>query len=235
MKKVIIPFAVLLIVAGGLAIYYHEAYYNNKTNNNMHYEKIKLPTPTTESSTSLEQAIENRRSVRNYKDDNVTLQELSQILWAGQGITSEEGLRAAPSAGATYPLEIYITVRKVEGLSSGVYKFVPEEHAVIKTSDEDVSVKLWEAALNQESVKQASFNIIFTAIYERTATRYGDRAERYVHMEVGHAAQNIYLQAESLGLGTVAIGAFADEEVSDIINPEKNEKPIYIMPVGRKQ
>ncbi|MHC1635207.1 MAG: SagB/ThcOx family dehydrogenase [Candidatus Methanospirareceae archaeon] len=196
--------------------------------------KIKLPEPRYDSETSIEEALLKRRSIRAYKEEPLTLAELSQLLWAAQGITDERGFRTAPSAGALYPLEVYVVVGEVENLPKGVYKYKPHEHELIMVAEGDRRVELCDAALSQSPVKDAPVVIVFGAVYERTTRKYGERGIRYVHMEVGHAAQNVYLQAVSLGLGTVVIGAFYDEEVKHVVNMTEEEQPLYIMPVGRK-
>jgi SagB-type dehydrogenase family enzyme len=197
--------------------------------------KIKLPEPSYTSNVSVEEALSKRRSIRAYSGDNLTIEEVSQLLWAAQGITSPGGGRTAPSAGALYPLELYLVVGDVEGIDKGVYKYIPgEEHDLEKVKDGDMRAELAEAAGKQESVKDAAIDIVFTAVYERTMRKYKERGIRYVHMEAGHAAQNVYLQAVSLDLGTVVIGAFIDSEVKKIVNAGEQEEPLYIMPVGRK-
>lgn len=202
---------------------------------NLAKEIIKLPEPRYESGTSLEEALLERRSVRDYKDEPLTLAEISQLLWAAQGITEPNwGLRTAPSAGALYPLKIYVLATKVEGLLIGVYQYHPPNHELIKIISADKQNELYAAALKQSSVKEAAAVIIISAVYERTTQKYGPRGERYVQLEAGHAAQNIYLQAVSLDLGTVTIGAFDDDEVKKILNLPEEENPLYLMPVGKK-
>ncbi len=195
--------------------------------------RITLPEPKYESEISIEEAILKRRSIRSYNDQPLTLQDVSQLLWAVQGITDPGGLRAAPSAGATYPLEIYVVVGDVEGVDKGIYRYRPDQHELIKVLDAAHREDLTSAALNQQFIAEAPINIVITAIYERTTNRYGDRGIRYVHMEAGHAAQNVYLQAVSLNMGTVVVGAFHDDRVADILALPDNEVPLYIMPVGR--
>jgi len=198
--------------------------------------KILLPYPKLKGNMSVEEAIAFRRSIREYKDEPLTISQLSQLLWAAQGITETRwGFRAAPSAGATYPLEIYVVVGEngVKGLKPGVYKYLPHEHVIILVKEGDIREELYKAALNQEWVLKAPITIVITAVYERTTSRYGERGIRYVHMEVGHVGQNIYLQATALGLGTVVVGAFYDEEVRRIINASENEHPLYLVPVGK--
>jgi SagB-type dehydrogenase family enzyme len=195
--------------------------------------EVKLPEPRYDSDVSIEETLLKRRSVRDYTGESLTLPEVSQLLWADQGITDPRGLRTAPSAGATYPLETYVVVGDVENLTKGVYRFHLPHYKLVKVLDGDLRTELAAAALGQRWVKQGAINIVFTAIYERTTGRYGDRGIRYVHMEVGHLGQNVHLQAVALGLGTVVIGAFRDDQVKEILNLPKDEQPLYIMPVGR--
>ena len=197
-------------------------------------ETIKLLEPRRDSETSVEEALLMRRSVRDYKNEPLTLEEVSQLLWAAQGITDKKGSRTAPSAGALYPLEVYIAAGNVDSLSSGVYKYKPQSHELVKVAEGDKRIELYNAALNQSAVKNAAVVMVFSVVYERTTEKYGDRGEKYAHLETGHAAQNVYLQTVALDLGTVVIGAFDDSEVKKIMNMQDEEQPLYIMPVGRK-
>ena len=196
--------------------------------------RIILPEPRYDSDVSVEEALLKRRSVRNYTDQALTLQEVSQLLWAAQGITDPSGKRTAPSAGALYPLELYVVVGSVENVAKGVYKYKPQQHELVRVLDGEQRKALAEAALNQQSIAQGAIDIVITAIYERTTRKYSDRGIRYVHMEAGHAAQNVYLQAVAMNLGMVVIGAFYDDQVKEVLNLPENEEPLYIMPVGRK-
>ncbi|MEG3225421.1 MAG: nitroreductase [Methanobacteriales archaeon Met13] len=196
-------------------------------------EKIKLPEPKYDSNTSIEQALLERRSAREYKDESLTLTEISQLLWAAQGVTDPRGLRTAPSAGALYPLELYVVAGNVNDLPNGIYKYDPLKHELAMVVEGDKRTELYNAVLGQSSVKDAAAVIVFSAVYERTTGKYGDMGIRYVHIEVGHAAQNIYLQTVSLNLGAVVIGAFDDKEVKKIMNIGDKEQPLYIMPVGK--
>ena len=196
--------------------------------------EIDLPQPRFDSNISLEQALLQRRSVRDYTGEPLTFQEVSQLLWAAQGITDPIGFRTAPSAGGTYPLEIYLVVGDVKDFHAGIYRYQPVGHKLIKILDGDMTMELYTAALEQVWVKEGAINIVITAVYERTTGKYGERGIRYVHMEAGHAAQNVYLQAVALNLGTVSIGAFHDNLVKEILNLDQQEEPLYIMPVGRR-
>lgn len=195
---------------------------------------IILPEPRYDGDVSIEEALLKRRSVRDYSDEALTLKEVSQLLWAAQGITDVSGKRTAPSAGALYPLEVYVLVGNLEDAFQGVYRYEPQQHELVKILDGDQREALAEAALDQQSVAQGAIDIVVTAIYERTTGKYGDRGIRYAHMEAGHAAQNVYLQASALGLGTVSIGAFYDDQVKEVLNLPEGREPLYIMPVGRK-
>ena len=197
--------------------------------------RIELPEPRYESKVSIEEALLSRRSIREYTGEPLTLQEVSQLLWATQGITDPRGFRTAPSAGALYPLELYVVVGDVENLAKGVYRYEPQEHELIKVLDGDQRLEVAKAALKQESVEKAAIDIVVTAVYERTTVKYGDRGIRYVHMEVGHAAQNLCLQATAMNLGTVTVGAFYDEQVTEVLDLPDDEQPLYIMPVGKKK
>jgi len=197
-------------------------------------EVIELPQPRKDSQVSLEETLLKRRSIRDYTGQPLTLFEVSQLLWAGQGITAKWGGRTAPSAGALFPLELYLVVGDVEKLAPGVYRYNPEKHEIIKVVDGDKRAELAKAAWGQSWVEKGAINLVFAAVYERTTKKYGERGIRYVHMEVGHASQNVYLQAVALELGTVTVGAFDDGQVKKILNLPENEQPLYIMPVGRK-
>ena len=196
-------------------------------------ETIELPEPALDSKTSIERAIRSRRSVRSFKESSLTLAEISQLLWAAQGITGPHGLRTAPSAGALYPLEIYLVAGNVDALPAGVYHYRPIRHELVRVITGDKRPELCTAALGQSSVRNAAAVIVFAAVYERTTMKYGARGIQYVHMETGHAAQNVSLQAVPLSLGTVVIGAFQDAEVRKVLKVPDREQPLYVMPVGR--
>lgn len=195
---------------------------------------IKLPEPRYDSDFSIEQSLLRRRSVRTYTGEPLKLIDLSQLLWAAQGITDAQGFRTAPSAGALYPLELWVVAGNVEMLSPGIYRYKPDEHAISLVDVGDRRKELAKAALSQSCVDNAAISIIITAVYSRTTVKYGDRGIRYVHIEAGHAAQNICLQSTAMNLGTVTIGAFYDEEVAKLLNLPKDEVPIYILPTGNK-
>ena len=193
---------------------------------------LSLPEPSKKGVISVEEALAKRRSQREYAREPLSLDELSQLLWAAQGVTGESG-RTAPSAGGTYPLEVYAVVGDVSGLPSGVYRYTPKEHSLVLVKAGDFRENLSTASLNQKWVRDATVDLVFTAVYERTTRQYGERGIRYVHMEAGHAAQNVYLECEALGLGTVTVGAFDDKEVAGLFSLPDGETPLYVMPVGK--
>ena len=197
-------------------------------------EQIKLPKPELTGKQSVELLLQQRRSVRSYKKSALNLTEVGQLLWSAQGVSDAQGLRTAPSAGALYPLKLFVVVGDVNELSSGIYQYNPEEHSLLKTANGDLRKSLQKAALNQSCIVDAAIIFVFTANYQRTTWKYGKRGVRYVHMEVGHAGQNLFLQAEALHLGTVVVGAFDDDEVREVLNLDSNVQPLSLMPVGRK-
>ena len=195
---------------------------------------IKLPGPKYGGGMSVEEALLKRRSVRDFKDKPVTLSEISQLIWAAQGSTDQRGFRTAPSAGALYPLELYVVAGNVTALPAGIYKYRSKSHELLSIAKGDRRIDLGNAALGQTSVRRAAAVMVLSGVYERMTTKYGERGIRYVYMEAGHAAQNVCLQAVSLGLSTVVIGAFRDEEVKSLLKMSGGEKPLYIMPVGMR-
>jgi SagB-type dehydrogenase family enzyme len=190
---------------------------------------VALPTPRTEGVVSLEAAIGGRRSVRAFSNQVLTLEEVGQLAWAAQGVSDPRGLRTAPSAGALYPLELYVV------LPDGLYHYVPADHSLLQLSTEDLRDGLYEAGVRQEALREAPAVFVFTAVMARTEARYGNRAERYVHMEVGHAAQNLALQAVALGLGSVPIGAMDDDGVQALLGLPEDHAPLYLVAVGHPE
>jgi SagB-type dehydrogenase family enzyme len=186
---------------------------------------IILPKPYLTGTISLEECISRRESIRTYTDKEIELEKISQILWAAQG--KREHKRTVPSAGATYPLEIYVILK-----SKGLYHYSLEEHGLEMIMKGNILIELVKASWDQTFIKEAYLNIILCANCSRTTQRYGERGFRYVYIEVGHCAQNIHLQAIALGLASVPIGAFSDHEVKEILILPKNQDPLYIIPIG---
>lgn len=187
---------------------------------------VDLPTPRRDGMRSLEAALSARRSARAFTPRALTPVELSQLLWAAQGMTGRWGGRTAPSAGALYPLEVRVAT------AAGLFHYGPTGHRLVITSARDVRAALARAALAQEAVAAAPAVFAITAGLERTAGRYGARADRYVMLEAGHAAQNLLLQATALGLGGVPIGAFNERNVRRVLGLPAGELPLYLLPVG---
>ncbi len=197
--------------------------------------EIALPDPVRDSGFSVERALNTRRTVRAFVAQPLALAELSQLLWAAQGITNAEGLRTAPSAGALYPLEIYAVAGNVSGLEAGVYKYLPARHMLVRITAGDKRKALAAAALGQEWIAEAAAILVFSAVEERTTRKYGQRGVRYIYTELGHAAQNVLLQAVALGLGAAEVGAADDARVAGVVNMQKGEQALYLVPVGRPQ
>jgi SagB-type dehydrogenase family enzyme len=225
-------FLILIVIILAGLFFSGRVFKNKEINLAQGEEEMKLPPTQTTGKLSVEEALSKRRSVREYKDEALSLKEVSCLLWAASGITANCGGRAIPSAGALYPLEVYLVAGRVDNLKPGIYRYHPQAHSLIKIAEGDKRLDLFSASLSQGPVKEAPISLVICAQYEKTTRKYGERAKRYVHIEVGHLGQNIYLQAESLGLSTVAIGAFADEAVKKVLNIK--EEPLYIMPVGRQ-
>ena len=196
-------------------------------------DTINLPAPRLDSDYSIERAIEHRRSIRNYNDESLLLSEASQLLWSAQGLTDDEGLRAAPSAGALYPLELYLVAGNVQDLKPGIYRYLPEAHQLHRIKYGDMRNDLAVAAYQQHWMAGSAAILVFAAIAEMTTGKYGERGIRYIHIEVGHSAQNVFLQAQSLGLAAAVIGAFDDDEAGRILDLRAGEQVLYMMPVGR--
>lgn len=221
-------FIILILLSGCISIIQNTARASPASSPDV----IKLPAPVHDSNMSVEKALAGRRSVRQFKDMPLDIAEVSQLLWAAQGITDSKGFRTTPSAGALYPLEVYVAAGSVKGLSPGVYKYKPAGHGLIMVKEGDARASLKDAALGQSVVKDGAIVIILAGVYERTTAKYPG-GEMYVHMEAGHSAQNVYLQAHALGLGAVAVGAFNDDAVEKAVMMSENERPLYMMPIGR--
>lgn len=192
---------------------------------------ISLPVPDTTGKVTVEQALLHRRSVRSYANEPLTLEDIGQLLWAAQGKTDKVFGRTAPSAGATYPMELFLVVGRVTGLDPGIYHYQVERHALKPLMIGDRRRELARAAFGQSCVEQAPANLVLACDYKRTTRRYGERGFRYVHMEAGHIGENVALQAVARGLGTVMVGAFNDSGVQRILQTAYS--PLYIIPVGK--
>lgn len=198
-------------------------------------ETVHLPQPRADSAISVERALRLRRSVRNFSTAAISLDEITQLLWAAQGITHAEGLRTAPSAGALYPLEIILVAGRVTGLEPAIYRYSPAKHELTAIAAGDRRASLARAALEQQWMQKAAAVIVFCAVEKRTTRKYGARGISYIHIEVGHAAQNVFLQAQALGLGAAAVGAFDEAQTASLLQLPNEQKPLYLMPVGKPE
>ena len=198
---------------------------------------MKLQKPQFDGKISLERTIKNRRTCRAFRSAPLSQRELSQLLWAAYGITEERGFkRAAPSGGAVYPMDLYAVAGTggVKDLEAGTYHYAPNEHTISRTLEGDIRVDLARASLSQMWMATAPVNLVITAEYRRIRVKYRERGVRYALMEAGHIGQNIFLQAEAMGLGTGIVGAFHDNNVSKVLKIPNEQEPLLIMPVGHK-
>lgn len=204
-------------------------------------DTLQLPKPDLKGRYSLEEVMQKRRSVRSYQDEPISLQTASQILWSAYGVTEARdkpahirgGLKTAPSARAYYPLEVFLLAGNVKGLEPGLYRYIPEKHAIVLVTAGDMRVAVASAAQNQKMLTEAPISIVYTADFETTKRNYGDKVRDYIYVNLGHSAQNVYLQAEALDMHSCVIGGFTAEEVHKALKLPKNESVIYLMPVGK--
>ncbi len=196
-------------------------------------ETIALPQPRTAGTMSLEETLQKRRSVRDFLQTPISLAEVSQLLWAAQGVTHAEGHRTAPSAGALYPLELYLVVGNVRNLPAGIYRYARRMHRLEPFRSGHFLANISAAALHQTWIEDSAVILIFAAIESRTIGKYGARGIRYIHMEAGHAAQNVLIQAVALGLGGTPVGAFDDELAAQTMGLPREEKVLYLLPIGK--
>jgi SagB-type dehydrogenase family enzyme len=192
---------------------------------------IDLPQPDLKGIVSLEEALQARKSTRNFAEGAISWNQLSQLLWSAQGLIREEFYRTAPSAGALYPLEVYIAVEKVTDLTPGLYRYIPKGHRLKLERSGSILSLIAKNAHRQETITDCAVAFIITGVVERTAKKYGDRALQYVLLEVGHSAQNLLLQATALKLGVLTIGAFYEKDLQKDLALEGI--PYYIIPVGK--
>lgn len=222
----------LAAVGAALAVRRHDGASWAQSGKNLMDGNLELPGPAEASGVPVERALARRRSVRAFADASLTLGQLSQLLWAAQGVSEAEGNRTAPSAGALYPLELYMLVGDVTGLAKGVYKYRTEAHKLTRTGGGDLRAEAARAALGQAWIVDSRAVMVIAAVFGRTRAKYGERSERYVHMEAGHAAQNVYLQATALDLGTTVVGAFDDDRIHALVGMEHDEAPVALLPLG---
>ena len=229
MANRVVRWVLLLLISFAGAACGHGLTVRTTSSPEMNAGPVHLPDPSLSGPVPLERAIAGRQSVRQFTGEPLTAAEISQLLWSAQGISRGWGGRTAPSAGALYPLELYVAT------PDGFYHYIPDGHLMDTLSREDLRPAIWRASLRQSSIRQAPAVFVFTAVYERTAAKYGDRAERYVLLEAGHAAQNLLLQAVALDLTAVPIGAFYDDQLSEGLSLPADEAPLYVIPVGHQE
>lgn len=201
-------------------------------------DAMSLPAPTIDGNLTVEKAIKQRRTVRSFSDEPLTVDQLSQLLWAAQGVTDDGGFkRAAPSGGALYPIDVYAVVGKdgVRELAQGVYLYDPPRHAIRKIVVTDQREEVATAALRQMWTATAPVILVLTAEYRRITKKYGERGKRYAMIEAGHIGQNIFLQCQALGLAAGIVGAFHDRDVAAAVHARNDHEPLIIMPVGRQR
>ena len=184
------------------------------------------PAPTTSGGMALAEALRRRRSVRDFLDTPLTQEQIAQLAWAAQGVTDPRGFRTAPSAGALYPIELYVVT------AEGVFRYLPRARAFQSLNLGDTRQALADAALHQTWVAKAPATFVVCAVHERTMKKYGERGVRYATIEVGHVCQNLSLQAVALGLGSVSIGAFQDDDVRRLIRAPSDHRPLCLVCVG---
>ena len=190
-------------------------------------ESISLPPPRERGPLTLEECLRRRRSVRHFRPEPLNLGQIGLLFWSAQGFRSLEGRRTAPSAGALYPLEVYGVTPE------HVLHYLPAHHTAEVTLEGDIRKDLCRASLDQEFILEAPFTLVIAAVYQRIEVKYGSRrGPRYVHFEVGHAAQNVHLEAVALGLGSVPVGAFHDERVAEVMKLPDDHRPLYLIPIG---
>jgi len=197
---------------------------------------VQLPPPSHKGAVSVAEALKARRTVRHFASRPLALAQVGQILWAADGLSDPRGLRTAPSAGATYPLELYLVVgeRGVTNLAPGVYRYLVSEHALSPTVKGDLRAPVARASLHQSWMAEAPVMVIIAAEYRRCTARYGERGVMYTHMESGHVSQNVFLMAETLGLGAGIVGAFEDKGLAQALKLPQDQVPLLVMPVGYK-
>ena len=229
-RKHLAIFAITALTAGGIIALFAWAAESAVNSPDRVIGEVSLPSPRTDGEISLEATLEKRRSIRAYRKRPLALAELGQLLWAAQGITDRvRGFRTAPSAGATYPLELYIATH------DGLFQYAPRLHSLQRLSRADRRSDLARIAVNQDWIADAAAIVVIAADYARTTGKYGERGIRYVHFEAGHAAQNLLLQATASGLGATPVGAFRDSQMKELFFMPEGESPLYLIAIGHPQ
>ncbi len=196
---------------------------------------VKLPAPDLSSHHSLEACLLTRRSTREFSAEALDLGQLTQLLWAAQGVTGLGGLRTSPSAGALYPLRTYVAAGNVEGLEAGVYRYDPDGHLLKPVGSGDRRGRLELAAMGQECARQAAVAVLLTGHYGLSRREFGDECVRLAQLEAGHAAQNLCLQATALHLGVIGLGKFDKDLLREAMDIPEKEDPLYLLVAGRRR
>jgi SagB-type dehydrogenase family enzyme len=197
---------------------------------------VALPRVKDRGGPSLWTAMGTRRSRRGFTSDPLSLEHLSQLCWAAQGVTAEMHglpLRTTPSAGGLYPIETYVVANRVAGLERGVYHYYPVDHSLERLAEGDYGAAVAHAALDQGMCARAPAVFVWTAIVQRSRMKYGQRCYRYIYLDAGHVGHSVALAAEGLGLGLCAVGAFYDDEVEELVGADGEEEvAVYLACVG---
>jgi SagB-type dehydrogenase family enzyme len=224
-KTKFLPACLQVVVFMGMTLFMEEACMAEQN-------LYSLPQPVADDDNPLNPILQQRRTHREFAQQPITLEQAAQLLWAAQGISSREGFRTAPSAGALYPLELHLVAGQVEGLPTGSYRYDPARHHLKSEKTGDLRQAIVSVALDQDWMAEASAIIVISAVEARTTRKYGNRGVRYVHMEVGHAGQNLLLQAVALDLVAATVGAFDDKQLQELLGLAVDERPLIILPVG---
>jgi SagB-type dehydrogenase family enzyme len=195
---------------------------------------IELPPPSLTGGKSIEECLRLRRSCRMFADDPVTLEQASQLLWAGQGFTGLGGLRTAPSAGAVYPFHVYLVAMNVTGLSAGAYAYDPDRHILSLRKPGALRPKLQKAVCDQDEVENAAMGLLLAARYERSKREFGEKGPMLADIEAGHIGANVMLQAVSLSLGVIGLSKIDAPVMRGAVDLPEAETPVYLLLAGPK-
>ena len=232
-KSYTIPLILFIFITGAALVFPLLEQGTAETATGPNMEKIKLPDPQQSNCNAIEEALFKKRSIAKYKNVPITCSDLSQVLWASQGIAESKDPKKSPSTEALFPLEVYAIIANVIGIPAGIYQYRPHTNELVRIAAGDMRNEIAKAALGRKSVRTAPAVIVVSAVYVRTTSKLGEKGIRYAHMEAGHAAQNISLQAVALNLGSVMIGSFHESDLKKIMHMDDREQPMYIIPVGK--
>lgn len=223
---------VRVVVIGGLVLACQAAFLSSGILSATADQPVGLPEVRPGHTGSFSELMYQRRSVRTYADGQMSLKQAAWLLFAAQGITRRDRFRTVPSAGALYPLEIFLVAGQVQGLEPGVYRYRPAKHDLVQTADGDRRKEVARQSVGQMWIAEAQAVMVICAVFERVTGKYGQRGDRYVHIESGCAAQNVSLAGFDLGIGSTIVGAFNDQGLAEVVQAGKNEQPLVVMPLG---